>query len=322
MIDFLLGLAFAALIIRGWMRGFVRESMDLVGMVVGIAIGFRLSGPAGAFLADRFGFSPELASVMAGVAIFLIVGVGASLAARWLSRIANLPGLRLGNKALGSVVALAWGVFLAILVLSVAVALPLPSSIDQQVESSTIARQLTDPVGLPQTAFHALAGDAVLEAVVNLEQLLDAEKIILQENESYQLVPVEAAELRARPEAAEDIFERVNLARIEADLDPLQWSEGLAQVGEAYALEMYTRGFFGHDSPETGDVRDRMGSSGIPFVLVGENLALAPTTETVHEGLMSSEGHRANILGIDFTKVGIGVISGPLGLMVVQVFAR
>ena len=85
---------------------------------------------------------------------------------------------------------------------------------------------------------------------------------------------------------------------------------------------MYTEGFFGHTSPTTGDVGDRVEAAGIPFVLVGENLALAPTPGTVHDGLMSSEGHRANILGVDFTKVGVGVVSGPLGLMVVQVFTR
>ncbi|MFQ5966320.1 MAG: CvpA family protein [Acidimicrobiia bacterium] len=322
MIDFLLGLAFAALIIRGWMRGFVRESMDLVGIVVGIAIGFRLSGPVGEFLAERFGMSPEISRVIAGVAIFLMVGLAASLVARWLSRVANLPGLRLGNKALGSAVALAWGVFLAILVLSVAVALPLPPSVDEQVQGSAIARELTDPGGLPQHAFHMVAGDQVLEAVVNLEQLLDTEKVILETDQTFPLVVVDPSELSVASGAAQDIYERVNRSRIEAGLDPLQWTEGLAFVGEQYAWEMYTEGFFGHTSPTTGDVGDRVEAAGIPYVLVGENLALAPTAATVHEGLMSSEGHRANILEPDFTKVGIGVVAGPLGLMVVQVFTR
>ena len=50
-------------------------------------------------------------------------------------------------------------------------------------------------------------------------------------------------------------------------------------------------------------------------------MALAATARTVHDGLMESPGHRANILGTEFTRVGIGEIRGPLGLMVVQVFS-
>ena len=52
----------------------------------------------------------------------------------------------------------------------------------------------------------------------------------------------------------------------------------------------------------------------------GENLALAASAEEVHSGLMASPGHRANIESGDFNRVGIGVVSGPLGLMTVQVF--
>ena len=84
---------------------------------------------------------------------------------------------------------------------------------------------------------------------------------------------------------------------------------------------MYVEGFFSHTSPTTGRIGDRMAAAGIPYLVVGENLALAATARTVHEGLMDSPGHRANILGERFTRVGVGVIRGPYGLMVVQVFS-
>jgi len=42
---------------------------------------------------------------------------------------------------------------------------------------------------------------------------------------------------------------------------------------------------------------------------------------TAHNGLMNSEGHRANILEPEFRKIGIGVIdNGVYGKMFVQVF--
>jgi uncharacterized protein YkwD len=80
-------------------------------------------------------------------------------------------------------------------------------------------------------------------------------------------------------------------------------------------------GYFSHTSPITGSVAERMADAGIPYVIVGENLALAATSRTVHKGLMDSPSHRANIVGPGFTRLGVGVVRGPLGLMVVQVFS-
>ncbi len=84
---------------------------------------------------------------------------------------------------------------------------------------------------------------------------------------------------------------------------------------------MYLEGYFSHHSPRTGDVASRTLVSGVSFRVVGENLALASTPRAVHAGLMDSEAHRANILGTEYRRVGIGAVRGPLGLMVVQVFA-
>jgi len=35
---------------------------------------------------------------------------------------------------------------------------------------------------------------------------------------------------------------------------------------------------------------------------------------------MNSPGHRANIVSPQFTHAGVGVVEGPIGLIVVQVF--
>jgi uncharacterized protein YkwD len=68
-------------------------------------------------------------------------------------------------------------------------------------------------------------------------------------------------------------------------------------------------------------VGDRLNTAGIPFSIAGENLALAASSGEVHQGLMESPGHRANILSDAYRRVGIGVVVGPLGLMTVQVFS-
>jgi len=45
----------------------------------------------------------------------------------------------------------------------------------------------------------------------------------------------------------------------------------------------------------------------VSFRTAGENLALAPTVQIAHTGLMNSPGHRANILHSQFGRVGIGI---------------
>jgi uncharacterized protein YkwD len=83
---------------------------------------------------------------------------------------------------------------------------------------------------------------------------------------------------------------------------------------------MYLDGYVSHVSPKTGTVGDRVRLVGIPLVAVGENIGLASSALAVHQALMESEGHRANILSSGYDRVGIGAVQGPLGLMVVQVF--
>ena len=65
---------------------------------------------------------------------------------------------------------------------------------------------------------------------------------------------------------------------------------------------------------------DRLAAQDIPFLIAGENLALNPTVDGVHDGLALSPGHSAAMLEPRFTRVGISAHDGPLGLMVAQVF--
>jgi len=259
--------------------------------------------------------------LVGGIAIFIAIGIGASIGAHYLQRVFTMPGLVLTNRLFGGGLALAWALFVAMLLLSLLVVIPLPDAVGEKIDESNVASALTDPESFPQRMFHTVAGDRVLEALLNLDELVGREKVILEEDETLSIPPADPDDLRTDEKAAEEIFELVNRARINEGLDPLAWSAPLAAVGDGHATEMYVQGFFSHTSEVTGSVADRMSDAGIPFLVVGENLALAATSRTVHEGLMDSPGHRANIVGGRFTRVGIGVIRGPLGLMVVQVFS-
>jgi uncharacterized membrane protein required for colicin V production len=318
-LDFLLGIFLAGMAARGWLRGLVREVLDLAALVVGVAVSFRLSEPAANFLIDRYGVSPEWGRLGVGIGLFMLIGLAASILARMLGGVMKLPGLDLVNRIGGSLFALAWGSVLLILLISVARALPVPR-VDDALDRSMVAGALTHPDAPTQQMFHTIAGDRVLESLLALEPLAGDRRIILKGDDRVEFPPVRPEEITEASANATVLFEFVNQARLAEGLPPLAWSDELAAVGAAYAEEMYLRGYLSHLSSETGRAADRVAAAGIHLIVVGENIGLASSARAVHAGLMDSQAHRANILHPDFDRVGIGAVQGPLGLMVVEVF--
>ena len=117
------------------------------------------------------------------------------------------------------------------------------------------------------------------------------------------------------------MLELVNGERMAAGLRPLAADAELEQVARQHSTDMFARGYFAHVTPEGRDPFERMREADVRFLTAGENLALAPTLQIAHAGLMRSPGHRANILQRDFGHVGIGIMDGGIhGLMVTQDF--
>lgn len=320
MLDLAIFAFLVLLLVRGWARGFVREGMDLVGLLVGTVLAFRVGPTVGKIVAAMANTSDEAARLIGGFIVFFAVGIGAAFATREIQRRARMPGLNLVNRAGGAGLAAAWGAFLATLVLTVAVVLPMPPAVADSLDDSAFARSLTDPNGLPQEVFTGLAGDRIIETMLNLREVVGARRVVVEPDAFVEIPPADPSRLERSETDAREIYDLVNRARIDAGLDPLAWSDALADVGHGHAREMYLEGYFAHQSPTTGDVGDRLAAAGITFSVGGENLALAATVVEVHGGLMDSPGHRANIEGDFYRRIGIAVVRGPLGLMTVQVF--
>ncbi|MBI2025979.1 MAG: hypothetical protein HYT06_01210 [Candidatus Levybacteria bacterium] len=117
------------------------------------------------------------------------------------------------------------------------------------------------------------------------------------------------------------MFNLVNEERVKKGLSQLVFSESLAKVGRNHCQDMFLGGYFSHYTPQGLSPFDRMVEGDIPFSYAGENLALAPNADLAMKGFMQSPGHRANILSVNFGKVGIGVIDGGIyGEMFCQEF--
>jgi uncharacterized protein YkwD len=105
-------------------------------------------------------------------------------------------------------------------------------------------------------------------------------------------------------------FDLLNAEREGRGLSILAWDDRAATVAKAHSEDMLANDFVGHVSQRTGDAGARFERAGITGIVVRENVARGYGPKGIHESLMNSPGHRANLLAADVTHVGIGVVFG------------
>jgi uncharacterized membrane protein required for colicin V production len=319
MIDLIIALILFGLAVRGWRRGLVRAVFDLVGLVLGTFLAFRLSGPVGDFLTDRFGVTSEWSRIGAGVVLFAAVGFGLSFVARALSGIMELPGLAFVNRIGGAGLAAAWGAVLLTILIMFAGLLPI-GAFRTALEESRLAIVVAGPNSIAGRLVRKVAGEPVAMVIRALEELAGERRVVVDGDERVDLEPVAEDGIGVDKGAAGEMLEFINAARLEAGADPLPWSDELAALATDHALEMYRQGYLSGLSPVTGRVSDRARMAGVRLESLGENIGLAATTRAVHEEMVSSAPHRGRMISRGFDRVGVGVVAGPYGLIVVEVF--
>ena len=102
----------------------------------------------------------------------------------------------------------------------------------------------------------------------------------------------------------------VNQERAANGLPAFVLDARLTEVARAHSADMRDRDFFAHTDPGGLSPFDRMKAAGISFGWAAENIAWGPGVEWAHQGLMTSPGHRANILNPELLRIGIGIV-GP-----------
>ncbi len=107
-------------------------------------------------------------------------------------------------------------------------------------------------------------------------------------------------------------FVHLNDERKRRGLAPLSWDDRAASVAQRHSKDMLEGGYVGHVSPRTGDVSARFERARIVGAVIRENVARGYGPKGVHDSLMSSPGHRVNLLAQDVTHVGVGVVIGPV----------
>lgn len=106
----------------------------------------------------------------------------------------------------------------------------------------------------------------------------------------------------------------VNHERRLQGLAPLAPAGDLADIARRWSEQMASSGVLRHNPDLTAQV------SG--WSAVGENVGYGGSELQVHNALMASPGHRANILSTAYTEVGIGIATRGSAVWVTQVFRR
>jgi uncharacterized protein YkwD len=116
-----------------------------------------------------------------------------------------------------------------------------------------------------------------------------------------------------------------NRHRRAAGLEALLPSRALSKAARLHARNMARQHFFDHVDPQGRGPEDRVAifDREQRYTPVGENIAAGyPSAAAACEGWMHSAGHRANILGREYTALGTGFSrGGDYGRYYVQVFA-
>lgn len=111
-----------------------------------------------------------------------------------------------------------------------------------------------------------------------------------------------------------DVLALVNQERARAGIAALACSGSAAFVARDFAEYMCSAGFFSHVGPDGSTLATRLTAGGVTFSAAAENIAAGQATpKDVTLSWLASAGHKANLLGVTYTNVGVGYASCTTG---------
>ena len=117
------------------------------------------------------------------------------------------------------------------------------------------------------------------------------------------------------PEGGEDcgtpveaqVVDLANQARGMLGLGQLRCDPLMTRTARLHSEDMCAQGYFDHTGRDGSQPWDRMAREGVQFGAAAENIAWGyANAASVHDGWMTSPGHRANLLGNGWRRIGVG----------------
>jgi len=295
-------------------RPLILELLDFASFLLAGLLSFRYYNLPAKFFESQFHIPHGLSLVLGFISTWFLSEIVFYLLVRLI--LPKIPRFRiLESKVLSAVPAMLRSLIFIALILVMVATFPLQPAIKKSVLDSRFGSQILKVAyGLEQPVKQVFGG-MTSDSLTFLTVEPKANKRIDLGFQTNQL------SLDSVSENA--MVALVNKERLNMGLWALVFDPRLAAIARSYSEDMFKRGYFSHYSPEGLTVANRALNAGVDFLVIGENLAYAPSVELAHQGLMNSEGHKANILSQDYGKIGIGVIDGGVyGKMFTQVFTN
>jgi uncharacterized protein YkwD len=105
----------------------------------------------------------------------------------------------------------------------------------------------------------------------------------------------------------------INQERINNGLPALTVQSALTAAARVHSQDMACNGFFSHTGSDGSVARDRVNRQGYTTTWVGENIygGMSSSPSVIVTWFMNSTPHRANILNVNYTSIGVGYVYVP-----------
>lgn len=143
-LDIAILVVLAGFLIKGLLRGLLKEVCSLAGLFVGAFLAFRFHGPLAEELMGRADLPAQIAVVICFMTLFLATMVFFLVLGFLLSRFVKLLFLGGFNRVIGGFFGLAQGVLLLAVVLFALWLRPLPWGLDEFKQQSVLAQPFVD----------------------------------------------------------------------------------------------------------------------------------------------------------------------------------
>lgn len=312
-VDILILIVIIFYALDGYRQGFWKILLDIVAVVISLFTALKFYPQIGD-LFQNWGLASNLSKPVGFFALWMVMQIIFYLLAILIFHYfpKYSEGKKIG-KILGIFPGIIKGLMIVAILLIILITLPLGTSFKNILSNSLIAGPLIKSTARIEGQIVKIFGqlnNSFTFLTVSPEDTEEASRLNFQTND-FSIDAVDE----------EKMVSLVNNERQKAGLAPLTTDLLLRNVARSHSMDMLRNGYFAHKSPSGEMPYDRLIAAGANFRLVGENLALAPSVDLAHIGLMNSPSHRENILDPNFKRIGIGIIDAdPYGKMITQVF--
>ena len=305
----------------GWKKGGVLLIYYLFIFLISIYLSFSYSFEIGIYISSWLNSNQQTSQIFGGVIIFISILTVGSFFQTLIFRENTKKDF--GSKLLGSLTSIILSNIVLAFFFTLLSLISLPKYLSENINESNLVSFYLDADGVPQQTLEVITGTDLLKITSRIKELTGSTSISLEDTGCLEIPPTENIKVISKSNEVDELFNLVNIERINANLDPLEFSQTLSDIADKYAQNMYLNGFWCHKDPNNGYlITDRLLEVGYPPPkLIGENLAMSSTIYSGHLSLMNSISHKQTILDNEFNRIGIGIVSGPIGLIIVQIFS-